>query len=97
MSEEQHETAAASFAGEADPLGPLARLFDSMPGGAYLTIAKRTERGRTLVVVSRQIPARGTVTADPFDTTSVDGHAIETRAALTLAALALEHKEANRA
>jgi hypothetical protein len=93
ITEPNVETTTADFEGEADPLGPLARLFEDMPAGAFITIGKRVERNRTLVVASRQIPGRGTVTAPLFEMTTVDGEPLDTRDALALATLGLEHAE----
>lgn len=88
-----HDEATVDFGGDADPLGALARLFDAMPAGSFVTIAKRAERGRTFVVVSRHVPGRGCTNGDPFELTTLDGRPIDTRDALVLATMALEQKE----
>jgi hypothetical protein len=93
ITEPKTETAIASFGGEADELGSLARFFEEMPAGAFITIAKRVQGARTFVVASRQIPGRGTVTAPLFEVTTVDGERVDTRDALVLAALGLEQAE----
>lgn len=93
ITDQNVETAVASFGGEADPMGSLARLFESMPAGSYVTIAKRIERGRTFVVATRQIPGRGPSVEVLIDTTDVDGCVVDTRAAIVLAMLGLEHAE----
>ena len=58
IAEPKTEAAAATFGGDADELGSLARLFNYMLACAFTTIAKRVQGNRTFVVASRLIPGR---------------------------------------
>lgn len=79
----------------ADLLGPLARLYDTMPAGSWIEIAKPKEAGpdgKPQMIVRRRIPGL-IATAVSERMTTDQGAAVETRTALALATSLLAHVE----
>lgn len=94
-SETRIETVEASFAvGDGDP---LARLWESLPVGGYVEVAKaRDERGRVVAVAKAQRPGAGPWSGPEQPTVASDGEPLSVYAVVTLALCGLVAEEQRR-
>jgi hypothetical protein len=87
------ETAVMGFEGDPHDAGPLARLIESAPSGAFVEIGKRVENGVARLTMKRHVPGRGSIATAPVSLRAAGGETLDVRTALALLAVDLEARE----